>query len=368
MSRVRTIHDIGGGTNSQFGMQRRRLNWDPSIMALAHAVARYLEPQGVAPPVPIAKRGRKVVTGKFHGNQGGKGVTVGLSKKKRPRKKKINVVKEIKKMKKEARIERNKEICTYTRSELKSFRLTHSANKFGNNSRSIGSVSQAETYLAAIKAADVVSGIGSWNATSGSMKVQIHFDVKYMMKNNDNFPCNVIIYDFVCADTHSLGFNNIMDSFHTNVPAGNASAAEHYEDLRHNWSDIRDREKYFKIVKRMNVYLKPGDEYTFYVKAGGMYDPFEADTNTESFNKGFTHVVHFRTYGVPCHDSGTVTNIGLTPLSQVDIVEITHGKVVFDGLGNTKTRAVAGASTAIGDLGTLTNPVVNGVDVVEEIA
>lgn len=319
---------------------------------------------GLPAPGPRRTRYRRA-TGALQSNTGGKTIT--KTQTKRKRKRPFNLVREVKKLKKDTAIERNKAKCTYTRSQLISSSHTHLANRYGNTIINVGTVTDAEAALSAVKIQDPTAGEAAWSGVNSSTKTTMRFSAKIYLKNNDNFPTNVVIYDCTATENHNQNIQQVFDDYHTNVPAGNGSTVEHQGDLRHNLGDVRNMHEFFKL-QRTHIYLKPGDEYTFYVKAGGEYDPSINDTETVSFLKNFSHSVYIRTYGVPCHDSTTTTLVGTTPLNQLDIVRWEYEKVIVNGLGNTQTRRVAGASSAFGDLGNMATPVCNGVDVVQEVA
>lgn len=313
---------------------------------------------------------RVIGSGIKQSNTGGRTKTLTKTKRK-PKGKKINLVKTVKKLAKTAAIDRAYNTCTHREEHVNKFSMTHSVSNYGNNILALAKATDCEALLDGVKMfqPDSASLISADLTNSGKHTlVKVRFRYKFYMKNNDDFPVNLHIYDCVAVDDNNVNVQSMFDKIHTSMPAGNTTLTAHQQDVRHWFGDAhREMKDKWKLKNHTHVYLKPGDEYTFFITAKGFYNPSTYDAEAEPYVKGLTHNVWFRTVGVPCHSTSLTSDIGLTPLNQLDCVYWQYATAIYNGTGNVSSRANVGTSADLGDIKQFADPIINGI-AVEQIA
>jgi hypothetical protein len=339
--------------------------------ALNNMLAAYNPRQAPVYGPNLPRYRRRAASGVLQSNTGGRSLTRSKNKKRKRKAKRINVVKEIKKIKKEKAIEKNTNTATYQRKTVSSFKIDHNTNQKGSYQVGLNRKTDMDTLLDAVKLFDVGTGMttGNLNTRAANMTVRVYGRHKFYLKNNDAFPVNIQIYDVVCIDELAPSVLTTWTSMLDNQPTGHLSTTDLQGDVRFEYSDNKIMDEYWKIAKSYKVYLKPGDEFTFYVTDSSYYQPNKDDTTSISYIKNFSHNVWFRTYGVPCHDSVTASQVALTPCDQIDVIQWSTLQCSVPNMGGSDTFRAAGASLTQGDLPTLSNgPIVYGVDIAQEVA
>lgn len=305
-------------------------------------------------------------------NQGGSKTVSTSTKKKKKSKKRINVVNEIRKIKKTAAIERNMRQCCHTQKTTQTGSLIALANERSNLLQfALGTKAQYDSLMTHVNQVYVdAAAIGQREATLNSLEsvgVELSSKMKILMKNNDTVPCYVYLYDFLATDDHASNIIDVYTKYISDYFTGHATGTELLSDTRFNFSDGRYMKDFWKAKQFKKIYMLPGDEIWFYVSVPKhrFYESTD-DAIAQAYRKGKTHIFAAYAHGVPCHGD-TISNIGLTPVAQIDICAWVEETCYYEGLHNTMTYKNIG-NAVHGGFQTMVNPEVAGVNVEEEKA
>lgn len=325
---------------------------------------------GDSKPRSKSKMGPRRKVGTKYGNQGGRS-NVYQKKKKRKGKKRINVVKEIRKMKKEAAIEENSRVCTFVKKTLNPFLMNCvNGEKSVLNERSLATLAKQKEFVNAVKqvyldqaSEGVNNSVDYTSAPMAGTDIKVQFFMKLVFKNNDEFPCHLVINNFLCVKDSGQTVTDVYGNMRTDQLTNHSSVTEMVKDMRYTYSDSRDLHKYWKSTDRVHIYMKPGDEFVYYAKTQKFrYDVDEEGIESHAYQNAKTRIIACQIYGVPCHSVVTPANVGTTPCNQVDCIQFETMKSWFTGFGNTAYYETDGLSSR-GNLANVTDPVTAGVAV-----
>lgn len=185
--------------------------------------------------------------------------------------------------------------------------------------------------------------------------------VKFMLRNNFNYACTLIMYHMMCKDNTTSSSNNVFESRNDHVFVDDTQTAVlNAEDyLVAHPSDSLKHTKKWKMVSKKKVVINPGEEKTiFFWYKPGVFDVLEQSETNATYMKNFGQQILYRMHGCVAHDSATEGNVGFSD-AKLDAIQINKWK--FQVIGGSEVRKVE----IVDDLDTLLNPEIT-VPTIEE--